>query len=76
VTSGQLRQETVLQEDRGSSLEADSFNLLIKWGYSSLNRCCSLNVRDQVPNKYKTTGQIVVSYILISSFYAANESKN
>jgi hypothetical protein len=34
----------------------------------SLSLCPSFNVRDQVPNPYKTTGKITVLYILIFIF--------
>jgi hypothetical protein len=35
---------------------------------SSLSLCSSLNVRDQVSHPYRTTGKIIVLYILISTF--------
>jgi hypothetical protein len=35
---------------------------------NTLNLCSSLSVRDQVSHPYKTTGKIIVSYILIFMF--------
>jgi hypothetical protein len=32
---------------------------------NTLSLCSSLNVRDQVPHPYRTTGRIIVLYILI-----------
>jgi hypothetical protein len=33
------------------------------------NLCSSLNVRDQVSHPYRTTGKIIVVFILIFTFY-------
>jgi hypothetical protein len=35
---------------------------------NTLNLCSSLNVRDKVSHPYKTTGKIIVLYILIFTF--------
>jgi hypothetical protein len=35
--------------------------------------CSSLNVRDQVSQPYRSTGKIIVFYILIFTFFAADE---
>jgi hypothetical protein len=35
---------------------------------NTLSLCSSLNVRDQVSHPYRTTGKIIVLYILISAF--------
>jgi hypothetical protein len=44
-------------------------NILLSNLFSNiLNLCSSLYVRDQVSNPYKTTGKIIVLYILIFTF--------
>jgi hypothetical protein len=44
-------------------------NILLSTLFSdTLNLCSSLNVRDQVSHPYKTTGKIIVLYILIFTF--------
>jgi hypothetical protein len=44
-------------------------NILLSTLFSNiLNLCYSLNVRDQVSHPYKTTGKIIVLYILIFTF--------
>jgi hypothetical protein len=35
----------------------------------TLSLCSSLNVRDQVSHPYRTTGKIIVLYILICMFF-------
>jgi hypothetical protein len=35
---------------------------------STLNLCSSFNMRDQVSHPYKTTGTVIVLYILIFTF--------
>jgi hypothetical protein len=35
---------------------------------STLNLCSSYNDRDQVSHSYRTTGKIIISYILIFTF--------
>jgi hypothetical protein len=37
-------------------------------GFDFRQRCSSLNVRDQVSHSYRTTGKIIVLYILIFMF--------
>jgi hypothetical protein len=44
-------------------------NILLGTLFSNtLNLCSSLDMRDQVTHPYKTTGRIVVLYILFSTF--------
>jgi phosphate starvation-inducible membrane PsiE len=44
-------------------------NILLSILFSNtLNLCSSLSVRDQVSHPYKTTGKIMILYILILSF--------
>jgi polysaccharide pyruvyl transferase WcaK-like protein len=41
-------------------------NILLSALFSNtLNLCSSISVRDQVSHPYKTTGKIMISYILI-----------
>jgi hypothetical protein len=39
----------------------------------TLSLCSSLNVRDNVSHPYRTTGKIIVLYILICTFFTADE---
>jgi hypothetical protein len=49
-------------------------NILLSTLFSNtLSLCSSLNVRDQVSHPYRTTGKIIVLYILIFMFLTANE---
>jgi hypothetical protein len=44
-------------------------NILVSTLFSNtLNTCSSLNVRDQVSHPHKTTGRVIVLYILIFTF--------
>ncbi|PNF31806.1 hypothetical protein B7P43_G11368, partial [Cryptotermes secundus] len=44
-------------------------NVLLNTLFSNtLSLCSSLNVRDKVPHSYRTTGKIIVLYILIFMF--------
>jgi hypothetical protein len=43
-------------------------NLLSTLFSNTLNLCSSLNMRDQIAHPYKTTGKIIVLYILIFTF--------
>jgi hypothetical protein len=48
-------------------------NILLSTLFSnSPSLCSSLNVRDQVTHPYRTTGKIIVSYILIFKFFDSN----
>jgi hypothetical protein len=40
---------------------------------NTLSPCSSFNVRDQVSHPYRTTGKVIVLYILILSFLTADE---
>jgi hypothetical protein len=53
-------------------------NILLKTIFSNTLRfLSSLNVNDQVSHPYKTTGKIIVLYILIITFLGSNlEDKN
>jgi len=44
-------------------------NILLSTPFSNtLSLCSSLNVSDHIPNPYKTTGKIIVLYVLIFKF--------
>ncbi|PNF17722.1 hypothetical protein B7P43_G07382, partial [Cryptotermes secundus] len=43
-------------------------NILNTLFSNALSLCSSLNVRDQVPHLYRTTGKIIVLYVLIFMF--------
>jgi hypothetical protein len=44
-------------------------NILNTLFSSTLSLCCSLNIRDQVSHPYRTTGKIIVLYILTYFYY-------
>jgi hypothetical protein len=47
-----------------------SSNILLSTLFSNtLSLCSSLNVRDQVSHPYRTTGKIIVLYILMLNFF-------
>jgi hypothetical protein len=49
-------------------------NILLSTLFSNtLSQCSSLNVRDQVLHLYRTTGKIIVLYILILTFFDSRQ---
>jgi hypothetical protein len=43
--------------------------------FFALSLCSSLNVRDHVSHPYRTTGKIVVLYILIIMFFESRQEE-
>jgi hypothetical protein len=56
------------------TLSLFSRNILLRTlSSNTLSLCSSLNVRHQVSHPHRTTSEIIVSYILISSFWTEDE---